>query len=186
MHPTCHVIAASKYEYEAEAALYLTDNLTLYSAPIPACSSAYTANFWAGAGQSQNQLSDYDAVAAAVTKPEPSSSPLGCPATPESVHSHCSGSEMADSSDAAAANNSSFLLQASSPEMCGSFVQSKGKGGKGKGKCDLRLLGETLALQTGHAPFKFDTMQMKWHSDLSLFGGKFTAEEGGPPHSAMP
>ena len=62
--------------------------------------------------------------------------------------------------------------------MCGSFVQSKGKGGKGKGKCDLRLLGETLALQTGHAPFKFDTMQMKWHSDLSLFGGKFTAEEG--------
>ena len=117
------VIAASKYEYEAEAALYLTDNL----APIPACSSAYTANFWGGAGQNQDQLSDYDAVA--VTKPEPSSSPLGCP-TPESVHSNCSGSEMADSPDNAA-NNSSFLLQASSSPDNGS---SRGKGGKGKGE----------------------------------------------------
>ena len=127
MYPTCHVIAASKYEYEAEAALYLTDNLTLYSTLIPACSSAYTANFW---GQSNSdQLSDYDTVPAAVTKPEPASSPLGCP-TPESVHSNCSGSEMADSPDNAA-NNSSFLLQASSSPENGS---SRGKGGKGKGE----------------------------------------------------
>ena len=97
---------------------------------IPACSSAYTANFWSGVQQQQSQEQeqqlggDYEtapaAAAAAVAKPEPSSSPLGCP-TPESVHSNCSGSEAADSS----------FLQVHSPEN----GSPKGKGGgRGKGR----------------------------------------------------